>query len=164
MVEGSCLCGGIKYEIDFEEYIIVNCHCINCRKVTGAAHGTFIQIPGKHFRWLVGQELVSTYESSPGNHRAFCRICGSKVPQSRDWKKQVTVPAGSLDGDPHVSLEVNIYAASKAPWHSIDDSIPSFPEEPTGIAAIRLMLSILLKRRFRLLRQKWMGSVHSDSP
>lgn len=128
MVQGSCLCGGVRFEIDEEHIQLVNnCHCSYCRKVSGAAYGTFIQIPGRHFRWLVGKELISTYESSPGNHRAFCRICGSRAPQSRDWAQHITVPAGSLDGDPGVSPEINIFTDSKAPWHTIAESIPSTP-------------------------------------
>jgi len=153
MIEGSCLCSGIKFEIDEEYIYMVNhCHCSNCRKITGAAHGTFVQVPGRHFRWRAGHELVSTFESSPGNHRAFCKICGSKVPQSRDWKKLVGVPAGSLDGDPHLSPGLNVFTGSKAPWHSIDESIPSFTTMPTGLSAMRLMITILVKRQFRLMR------------
>jgi hypothetical protein len=129
MIEGSCLCGGVKFEIDEQDILVINnCHCSYCRKVTGAAYGTFVHIPGNHFRWLAGKELVSTYESSPGNHRAFCKICGSRAPQSADWEKHVGVPAGCLDGDPGVRPALNIFTASKAPWHPLDESIPSFPE------------------------------------
>jgi len=131
MIEGSCLCGGMKFEID-EEYIFVinNCHCANCRKVSGAAYGTFVQIPADHFRWLKGRDLLSTYESSPGNHRAFCKVCGSRAPQSPNWDERVTIPAGCLDGDPKLRPAVNIFTASKAPWHTIDEPIPSFDDHP----------------------------------
>ena len=134
MIEGSCLCGGVKFEIDEQHILLINnCHCSYCRKVTGAAYGTFVQIPGGHFRWLTGKELLSTYESSQGNHRAFCKVCGSRAPQSANWEEIVTVPAGCLDGDPVSRPVVNIFTASKAPWHTIDESLPSFswhaPEE-----------------------------------
>src|SRR5262245_31049158 len=105
----------MKFEID-EEFIFIinNCHCSNCRKVTGAAYGTFVQIPGNHFRWLQGQNLRVTYESSPGNHRAFCEVCGSRAPQSQNWEEVVGIPAGCLDGDPIARPEVNIFVANKA--------------------------------------------------
>lgn len=117
MIQGSCLCGGIVYEID-EEHIelINNCHCVNCRKVSGAAFGTFVQIAGQHFRWIKGQDLVSTFESSPGIHRAFCSVCGSRAPQSRNWEEHVGIPAGGLDGDPGKVPTLDIFVESKAPW------------------------------------------------
>ena len=128
MIQGSCLCGGVRFEIDERQILIINnCHCTNCRKVSGAAFGTFVQVPGEHFQWLAGKELVSTYESSPGNHRGFCRVCGSRAPQSRNWEAIVTVPAGCLDGDPVARPVINIFAASKAPWHEMDESMASVP-------------------------------------
>lgn len=126
MIQGSCLCGGTKFEIDERHILLINnCYCTNCRKVSGAAFGTFVQIPGEHFRWLAGQELVSTYESSPGIHRAFCRVCGSRAPQSANWAEIVGIPAGCLDGDPVARPVVSIFAESKAAWHEIDESITS---------------------------------------
>lgn len=129
MIKGSCLCGGISFEINQDKILIMNnCHCTNCRKVTGAAYGTFIQVAPEDFSWLSGEQLVSTYESTPGNHRAFCKTCGSRVPQSNNAAPLKTIPAGCLDEDPNVVPELNIFTASKAPWHSIDDSIPSAPD------------------------------------
>jgi hypothetical protein len=37
MLRGSCLCGGIGYEITGELESPLNCHCSMCRKATGAA-------------------------------------------------------------------------------------------------------------------------------
>ena len=31
------------------------------------------------FHFLVGEELVSFYESTPGTHRGFCKVCGAPV-------------------------------------------------------------------------------------
>jgi hypothetical protein len=45
-----------------------------------------------------------------------------------NWEHVVTVPAGCLDGDPGARPALNIFTASKAAWHTIDESIPSFPE------------------------------------
>ena len=37
MIRGSCLCGGVRYEIDGQIGPALNCHCSMCRKATGAA-------------------------------------------------------------------------------------------------------------------------------
>ena len=126
MIHGSCLCAEVTFEIDESKIIMMNnCHCANCRKVTGADYGTFIQISPQDFNWLSGEEYVSTYDSSPGNHRAFCKKCGSRMPQTSDASPFTTIPAGSLDADPKVTPNVNIFTGSKAPWNIIDDSLPS---------------------------------------
>ncbi len=129
MINGSCLCGSIKYEIDQEKvFMMSNCHCTNCRKVSGADYGTFIQVPPDAFNWLQGEELISTFESSPGNYRAFCKHCGSRMPQSNAHWPFVTIPAGSLDADPGRAPQANSFTASGAPWHQLDESIPSVPD------------------------------------
>ena len=37
VVRGSCLCGGVKYEIIGPLMRSGHCHCSNCRKAQGAA-------------------------------------------------------------------------------------------------------------------------------
>lgn len=132
MIQGSCLCGDVKFQIDEDQIAMMsNCHCSICRKVSGADYGTFIQIPPQSFNWLAGEDQVKTYDSSPGNHRAFCMNCGSRMPQTNDSWPFVAIPAGALDDDPKTSPKANIFTSRKAPWHSVDDSIPSAPDMGT---------------------------------
>jgi hypothetical protein len=79
-IKGSCLCGGIEYEVSGEVGKVVNCHFSMCRKATGAAFRTRAAISPGAFRWLVGEDLVSKYQSSPGETRTFCRVCGATLP------------------------------------------------------------------------------------
>ncbi len=126
MIRGSCLCGDVAYEIDEEKIVMMNCcHCGNCRKATGADYGTFIQIPPQDFKWLTGEESLTNYESSPGNHRAFCKRCGSTMPQRNDAWPFMVIPAGTLDADPMTAPKAHMFTASKAPWHTVDAAIPS---------------------------------------
>jgi hypothetical protein len=126
MIQGSCLCGAVRYELDEQAILLMNnCHCSRCRKVSGATFATFVQVAGKSFRWISGENSVATFESSPGFHRAFCKLCGSRAPQSRNWEEHVTIPAGGIDGDPGVKPHVNICVSDKVAWHVIDESIPS---------------------------------------
>lgn len=132
MIKGSCLCGGVDIEIDETKIAMMsNCFCVNCRKVSGAAYGTVLQVAPEGFKWLSGEDLVSTYESSPGNNRAFCRTCGSRLPQSNPAWPFISIPAGILDGDPKMIPLANSFTASSPPWHTVDESIPSVPDMGT---------------------------------
>lgn len=128
MIRGSCLCGGVRYQLSGGAEFINHCHCSMCRKVHGAAFGSFLHASSKGFRWIAGESLVERYRSSPGNVRAFCRVCGSAMPVIEEREPHVIIPAGSLDDDPGVRPVVHIFTGSKAPWIEIADALPRFEE------------------------------------
>ncbi len=131
MVRGTCLCGGIQFEAS-EDPLIVLCHCSICRKSNGAPFDAGAAVPSDKLQLAKGAELIQLYESSPGNHRAFCRVCGSRAPaKSRDGKLYF-VPAGLLDDDPGVKPALHIFVGSKAPWWEITDNLPQFEEWVPG--------------------------------
>ena len=77
MLAGSCLCGGVRYEIDGALDSVVFCHCSRCRKVTGSAFAAVAPIATDAVRLSRGKELLAECESSPGVFRVFCRTCAS---------------------------------------------------------------------------------------
>jgi hypothetical protein len=133
MVRGSCLCGGIRFEADAVERM-GHCHCSMCRKAHGAAFGTFASVPASAFRFVKGWELVQLYESSPGSHRAFCRVCGSRAPLRSPDGTAVFIPAGLFDDDPGARPAFHMFVGSKAAWWEISDDLPQFEEFPLAPA------------------------------
>ena len=126
MIHGSCLCGQVRFELAGMPQFINHCHCSMCRKVHGAAFGSFLHANASAFRWVAGLSQVQNYQSSPGNVRAFCKVCGSNVPVLEEEDTHVIIPAGSLDDDPVVRPVVHIHTESKAPWFEITDGLPQF--------------------------------------
>ena len=125
MLKGSCLCGGIRYEIDAELKAASNCHCGQCRKASGAAFGTGATIPTASFKFLAGEELLKEWESSPGKRRCFCGRCGSPILKRNDSRPEtLRLRLGTLDTDPGVRPSKHIYVGSKAPWVEIKDGLP----------------------------------------
>jgi hypothetical protein len=130
-VRGSCLCGGIAYEIEGELPLFLNCHCSRCRKARGTDYTSLLLVEESSFRWLRGEELVESYklpEAWRFKH-CFCRVCGSSLPEVHPG--QVVVPAGTLDDDPGVGVSCHVFTGSKAPWCEITDDLPQFEEYPT---------------------------------
>ncbi len=124
-LQGSCLCGGITYEIRAPLQGVINCHCSMCRKAQGAAFRTRASVKVKDFHFLSGEKLLSYYESSQGEWRSFCKICGSVI-ITRFGKDpdMFGFALGSLDSDPKIRIERHIFTKFKAPWFEITDELP----------------------------------------
>src|SRR5205823_1191521 len=78
-LRGSCLCGEVRFEVDGPLMRSSHCHCRQCQKAHGAPFRTRARVAAADFRFLVGEELVSFYESTPGTYRGFCKVCGAPV-------------------------------------------------------------------------------------
>ena len=126
MLRGSCACGRVRYEIRGQLVGPVgHCHCWQCRKHSGASFGTTAGVKTAEFHVVSGEELLSSWESSPGVHRFFAGCCGSPL-----FKRLDAVPElmgfrlGTLDSDPGRIVEQHIFVSSKAPWVEIRDGLP----------------------------------------
>ena len=133
MARGSCLCGAIAFEIDGPGVVVsVGCFCTNCRKISGSQYGVYLQVKRDSFRWLSGEDRVIAYESSPGNKRAFCGMCGSVAPIATSLSPTsfgaVRVPGGALDEDPGVAPDVVLFSQSKAAWCTADAASQVFSD------------------------------------
>ncbi len=128
-MQGGCLCGAIRYEVDGALSDISNCHCSMCRRFHGAAYSTYGKVNAGQFRWLKGQDRLSVYETTPGIGWAFCRSCGSSlgIPNG-DALGSVTL--GTLDEDPGDRPTYHMFVGSKAAWHDITDALPQFDAWP----------------------------------
>jgi hypothetical protein len=132
MHTGRCLCGGIRYEVEALGPIVL-CHCSQCRRANGSAFGANAPAKAEHLRFVQGESLLATYESSPGKVRAFCSRCGSPVLSRRtDRPDVVRLRIGLIDPPIAERPTCHIYAASKAEWLDIRDQLPQYPEREPG--------------------------------
>ena len=126
MIQGSCLCAAVRFEIDQSGILLFNfCHCSRCQKRSGSAHTAQLQVAADRFRWIQGTDNRSLYDYSPGVRGSFCSTCGCRLPAFTNQDTLVAVPAGLLDGDPEVRPEINIHCDSAAAWHDLNESMTS---------------------------------------
>ncbi len=129
-MEGSCLCGGIRYSIRGDIAGINYCHCVQCRKASGTAFATNAAVATADFNISQGIDRLASFESSPGKNRYFCSRCGSPIYSQFDDKPDVVyVRIGTIDDDAGLRPDIHIHVASKAPWYEIFDSLPQLQEE-----------------------------------
>ena len=127
MHQGSCLCGGVRYELDAPLSEIGMCHCSLCRKASGTAYATNAPVPEARFRLLAGESLLKSYESSPGKQRVFCAHCGSPVYSKSDKQPGVLrLRIGALDTPVGRRPDYHFMTASKADWVEICDDLPRY--------------------------------------
>ncbi len=118
MHRGSCLCGAVSYELASEPKAVSHCHCRMCQKQHGAAFATYASLPGSDVKYLSGQELLTTYNSSGNILRKFCRVCGSNIEwsgseQYSDW---VSIAVATLDTPFNPTRIKSIHQESKVCW------------------------------------------------
>ena len=131
MLRGSCLCGGVRYEIRGPVSRVTHCHCSMCRKAHGAAFATYGRVEGGDFALVSGADHIASYQSSPEVIRTFCKRCGSPlqfISAKRPGKFSLTL--GTLDDDPGVETSSHIFVGSKAPWFQITDDLPQHEARP----------------------------------
>ncbi len=147
MIHGSCLCGGIRFEISKPAGPFELCHCTRCRKVTGSAFFSGLYVSFGDFRLVQGKELITTYEAPilrtpPAFRASFCSRCGSPVPnpdpepkKTRGRSGLLEIPAGLLDDDPGIRPDKHIFIELNPPWFEIADDLPQY--DLPGLIALR---------------------------
>lgn len=135
MPRAQCLCGDVVFEVDPPLQLVHDCHCTRCQKSHGTASASMAAVPRAAFRWIRGEDGLAQHATSPDSRRAFCRRCGSAMPNGADFQGLVFVPIGALEGSFEAVSDGHIFVASKAPWHDITGGLPTFDAFPPGVEA-----------------------------
>lgn len=120
---GGCLCGAVQYTVRNEFRYALNCHCSQCRRVTGSAFKPFGGIERDKFSVTNGADVLSI-NGAPDGHDAFCKRCGSLLYSLVRDGGYVHVTYGTLADAPTLLPTAHIYVGSKAPWFTITDDLP----------------------------------------
>ncbi len=96
MHKGSCLCGGVSFELHGDMRDVLACHCIQCRKTSG--HYWAATSVQRENLTLTKRDTLRWYASSKSAERGFCSHCGASLFWHMHDSDQVSVAAGSIDG------------------------------------------------------------------
>ena len=127
---GSCLCGGVKYEVTGPLRPVVYCHCEQCRKTSGH-HVAASSAPRDKVR-INGD--VRWYQSSATARRGFCPTCGGNL----FWDgpgENISIMAGTLD-NADIQAIGHIFVADKAGYVEICDGLPQAPQDDETITTM----------------------------
>ena len=130
---GGCLCGNVRYQIERRYLNAMHCYCDMCRKAHGTAMSTHVVMRPDQLRWTRGESGLQPYESSPRSFRSFCARCGSHLlVHGQSGDATLAVPAGTLDGDPQLTIIGHMYVGERVRWYEITDDRPQYETWPPG--------------------------------
>ncbi len=135
--QGSCLCGGVRYEVDQLDMSIGHCRCATCRKAHAAVYVSMAGVMRGHFRWTAGPEKLSAFEASPGKLRRFCSVCGTHLLSERPAQPHVILRVATLDDDPGTRPTMHIRTSHDAPWLTDGEDVPRYLEWQSGRSSLR---------------------------
>jgi len=131
-LNGSCLCGALRYSITGEPSRFYHCHCSRCRKATGTGHATNVFLDNGAIIWTGDQGLIKKYKVPEAERftRTFCSQCGGPLPAAIPEMNLVFVPAGTLDDEPNIKPQARIFVDSRTNWSCSGDGVPCFDTYP----------------------------------
>ncbi|MBS1183038.1 MAG: glutathione-dependent formaldehyde-activating protein [Proteobacteria bacterium] len=108
---GGCLCGSVRLKASGRPYRVGICHCLECRKHSGALFHASAIFPE--------EAVVIEGETGDYNGRHFCPRCGSSVfGKSGD---EIEVNLGTLDAPNQFEPTYELWTIRREAW------LPAFP-------------------------------------
>ncbi len=126
-ITGGCFCGAVTYEISGKLRDARSCHCSRCRKAFSSQASAYALVNAAEFRWLGGEDTLSSFLTGHGFGLQFCSNCGSTLCGIFEGAVH-GVTLGCIDGDPDVEIGRHIFVGSKASWEVIPDGVTTFSE------------------------------------
>ena len=120
MLQGSCLCGAVRFTVNADPQGVSCCHCGQCRKQSGHVWAS-AHVADKDLR-IEGEP--SWYRSSQKGQRGFCPTCGSFLFWKHADDDHVSFSLGSLNGATGLRLQKHIFTAEKGDYYDIADGVP----------------------------------------
>jgi hypothetical protein len=121
-MRGTCLCGGVKYDVDAQPDSLRFCHCTSCKQLSGGAGTVNFGAPPSAIRILEGEELLQSFTPEGGSAKTFCRNCGTNL-FGGGWPntERASVRASNIDPPLDAKIGVHLYVRSLAPWETLPD-------------------------------------------
>ena len=130
-IQGACLCGAVKFEIDQASGPFEICHCNRCRKVSGSQNMATVGVDTCDFRMISGSEHINCFtapilDRPPAYQVYFCALCGSPTPNPSPQGDWCEIPAGLFDNPLEIRPDKHIYVELMPDWDTITDQLPRY--------------------------------------
>ncbi|MBY3238319.1 GFA family protein [Rhizobium laguerreae] len=128
-----CACGAARFGFDADPFLVVLCHCLDCKKASGGEALCLLGVPEGDFTLSSGQPKAFRYTSASRNgpDRNFCADCGSRLFTSNlpSFPGLLFVTLGSLDRPERMRPAMEIFTSRRLDWATPLD-LPQFDTMP----------------------------------
>jgi hypothetical protein len=125
--EGGCLCGAVRYRVVGAPLSSSICHCITCRRASGAPTVAWVSVNRSQLEILAGNPRA--FQSSPNVVRRFCATCGSALSyENADDPKTIDITTVSLDDPNRFPPSAEVWVEHKVSWQMTDASRTQRPK------------------------------------
>ena len=133
---GGCACGAIRFRCASAPMAMLNCHCRDCQRSSGAPFASGVVLASADLE-VTGTPAEHAVQAGSGQRtrRSFCPACGTPLFTRGDAHPAWTsVRFSSLDDQAEFRPMLDIWAGSAPAWTCLDPAIPQFRESPPAPA------------------------------
>jgi hypothetical protein len=122
VLTGTCLCGGVRFEVTEPFAHVGACHCESCKKISGGGGTVSGRVPTEAVKILTGDGLLTTFQPEEGSAKTFCSVCGTNL-FGGGWPESPFTPVRlpALDAPHDGRLQTHIFTRSLAPWEVLPE-------------------------------------------
>lgn len=120
---GACLCGAVRYQVEWPPQAIVVCHCRDCQKQAGSALSV-VGVVKREAITVSGELATFSHPGSSGQtvNRRFCRDCGSPILTDTHAAREqgiIFFKAGTLDEAADLAPTAHYWTQSSQTWFAL---------------------------------------------
>ena len=129
-ITGGCHCGAIRYQVEGSAMNHALCHCVDCRRHSGAPMVGWTMYRQSEVKVTKGMPKI--YKSSPDGRRHFCPDCGTGLFYVNDVMLPgiIDIQSATYDDPNAVPAEAHIQVADRIGWMEHAHELPRFERFP----------------------------------
>ena len=129
---GRCTCGSVRYVCSYAPIAMLNCHCLDCQRSSGApfASGFIVRVSDTA---ITGAPKTYSVRAGSGSHatRSFCSDCGSPLFTRGEAAPGVmSIRFSTLDNPSEFRPLLDIWTSTAQAWVCLSQDIPHYPQSP----------------------------------
>jgi hypothetical protein len=117
-MNGSCLCGSVRYSVNRAPVQVVACHCNLCRRMTGAPFSVYVVARSADLQVEDQNADLRQHQVTERTTRSFCGKCGTPLFNSNahDYPGLRMLYLGTTEAPERHLPAMEIFCESKLPW------------------------------------------------
>jgi hypothetical protein len=129
-VEGGCICGATRYQLNALPLGVYACHCKDCQRQSGTGFTQSMFVRKHDFAVIKGETMIFDKHADSGRvvRQHTCPVCHTRLyNEPLSAPDYIVLRPGTLDDASWAAPVGNIWTDSRAPWVEIDWDLPHFP-------------------------------------